>query len=75
MKANLTAFIPLERAEYAAHTDPKDPTKSLIKVPNGNPEKRTLDYFKFVNASRIKELYQCYRLDFELFKYNLRGLL
>jgi hypothetical protein len=56
-------------------TDPKDPTKSLIKVPNGNPEKRTLDYFKSVNASTIEELYQCYILDFELFKYNLEGLL
>ena len=23
LKANLTAFIPLEQAEYATHTDPK----------------------------------------------------
>ena len=75
MKANLTAYIPLEQAEYVTHTDPKDPHKSLIKVADGQPDSRTLEYFKSVNTSTIETLYQCYKIDFELFKYNLEGLI
>ena len=52
-------YIPLEQAEYVAHKDPLDQTKNLFKIPNGQPEARTLEYFKSVNSSTIQTLYQC----------------
>ena len=71
----MTDSIPLEQAEYVAHKDPLDQNKNLFKISNGQPEARTLEYFKSVNSSTIERLYQCYKIDFELFKYNLEGLL
>ena len=70
----MTDSIPLEQAEYIAHKDPLDPNKNLFKIQNGQPEARTLEYFKSVNSSIIETLYQCYKIDFELFNYNLEGL-
>ena len=71
----MTTYIPLEQAEYAAHKDPLNQNKSLHKIRNGHPEARTLEYFKSVNTSTIETLYQCYKIDFELFNYNLEGLI
>ena len=71
MKANLTSDIPIERASNNYHADEN---RSLIHEPNGEPEARTLEYFKNVNKSAIFRLYNFYKLDFELFNYNLHGL-
>ena len=49
--------------------------RTLIHELNGNPEPRTLEYFKNVNTSVIQKLYDFYKIDFELFNYNLHGLM
>ena len=54
---------------------PLDPLRSLMKLPDGKPDSRTLEHFEAVNATLILQLYQCYKLDFDLFSYNLDGLL
>ena len=71
MKANLTSDIPLEMASSQNHADK---SRSLIREPNGKPEPRTLEYFKNVNKTVILKLYDVYKIDFELFNYNLHGL-
>ena len=67
------------------HPDPGDPLRSLTKsTPDGAPDVRTLEHFKTIKNNSttsvpkqllILQLYQCYKLDFDLFGYNLEGLL
>ena len=67
------------------HPDPGDPLRSLIKPqPDGAPDVRTVEHFKTIKNNTtsavpkqllILQLYQCYKLDFDLFGYNLEGLL
>ena len=73
LKSNLTSDIPLELAGFKSHLTKKD--RKLMHEPNGGPEARTLDYFKNVNQSVIQKLYEVYKIDFELFNYNLNGLI
>ena len=72
LKANLTSDIPLELAGFKAHVDSD---RKIMHKPNGGPDTRTLDYFKNVNQSVIQDLYEVYKIDFELFNYNLNGLI
>ena len=72
LKANLTTDIPLEMATSQHHADEK---RSLIHEVNGRPEARTLEYFKNISKSVILKVYELYKLDFELFSYNLQGLI
>ena len=72
LKANLTSKIPLEMASFQKHYTNKD--KELTHEPNGEPEARTLEYFKNINQTVIQTLYEMYKIDFELFNYNTNGL-
>ena len=71
LKANLTSDIPIEMATSQNHADKQ---RSLIHKVNGQPEARTLEYFKNISKSVILKLYDLYKIDFELFSYNLHGL-
>ena len=72
LKANLTSDIPLEMATSQYNADDK---RSLIHEVNGQPEPRTLKYFKNIRKSVILKLYDVYKMDFKLFSYNLHGLI
>ena len=74
LKANLD--LPLKRASKRADhgTRDHDNTKEVRNDPR-SPEARTMTYFKQLNSSTIQALYECYKLDFELFGYNLKGLI
>ena len=69
LKANLTSNIPLEMAAFHNHAH-----EELTREPNGEPEARTLEYFKNINQTVIQTLYEMYKIDFELFNYNMNGL-
>ena len=53
---------------------PCNKDKELTHEPNGEPEARTLEYFKNINQTVIQTLYEMYKIDFELFNYNMNGL-
>ena len=72
LKANLTSNIPLETANSQHNADD---TRLLIHEVNGQPEQRTLEYFKNISKPVILKLYDVYKIDFELFSYNLNGLI
>ena len=74
LKANLTSNIPLEMASFQKHVDYNNSDKKLTHEPNGEPEARTLEYFKNIDQTVIQKLYKMYKIDFELFNYNLHGL-
>ena len=71
LKANLTSDIPLEMATSQYNADKQ---RSLTHKVDGQPETRTLEYFKNISKSVILKLYDLYKIDFELFSYNLHGL-
>ena len=74
LKANLTSNIPLENADFRKHADYTNKDKKLTHEANGEPEARTLEYFKNINQTVIQTLYEMYKIDFELFNYNLHRL-
>merc|ERR1719203_185741 len=74
LKANLTSNIPLEMAAFHKHADFNNKDKELTREPNGDPEARTLEYFKNINQTVLQTLYEMYKIDFELFNYNMKGL-
>ena len=74
LKANLTSNIPLEMAAFHKHADFANKDKELAHEVNGEPEERTLEYFKKINQTVIQTLYEMYKIDFELFNYNMNGL-
>ena len=74
LKANLTSNIPLKFASFRKHIDYNNSDKKLTHELNGEPEARTLEYFKIINQTVIQKLYEMYKIDFELFNYNLHGL-
>ena len=61
-------------AAFHKHADYTNKDKKLTHEPNGEPEARTLEYFKNINQTVIQTLYEMYKIDFELFNYNLNGL-
>ena len=69
-------MLPLEKAEMQTHadrnkiSDPEDKNRS-----NGAPEFRTKEFFKLLPPEIIKKLYELYIVDFEMFGYNLDGIL
>lgn len=71
LKANLIQEIPLELSELAVHQTKK---KSRSKG-DKSPSNRTLTYFANVSQAMIQSIYQVYKIDFELFEYNLQGLI
>ena len=71
LKANLTSNIPLEMASFHNHVDYNNSDRKLTHEPNGKPEARTLEYFKNINQTVIQNLYEMYKIDFELFFYNM----
>ena len=75
LKANLTSTIPLEMASFHTHVDYNNSDRKLTHEPNGKPEARTLEYFKNINQTVIQNLYEMYKIDFELFNYNMHGLI
>ena len=56
------------------HVDYNNSDRKLTHEPNGKPEARTLEYFKNINQTVIQNLYEMYKIDFELFNYNMHGL-
>ena len=71
LKANLD--LPLELVNEHKHEDPHN--KTLLQYLDGRPEPRTFDYFRKLNSSTILTLYDCYKIDVEMFGYNLNGLM
>ena len=61
-------------AAFHKHADFNNKDKELTREPNGEPEARTLEYFKNINQTVIQTLYEMYKIDFELFNYNMNGL-
>ena len=74
LKANLTSNIPLEMEAFHKHSDSNNKDKELTREPNGESEARMLEYVKDINQTVIQTLYEMYKIDFELFNYNLNGL-
>ena len=57
-------------ADKSKISDPEDNKQS-----NGAPELRTKQFSKLLPPEIIKKLYQLYIIDFEMFGYNLDGIL
>ena len=74
LKANLTSNIPLEMEAFHKHSDSNNKDKELTREPNGESEARMLEYVKDINQTVIQTLYEMYKIDFELFNYNMKGL-
>ena len=59
---------------FHKHSDSNNKDKELTREPNGESEARMLEYVKDINQTVIQTLYEMYKIDFELFNYNLNGL-
>ena len=65
IKQNLTHLIPLEEASLVfRETIQNQMSRTEL------PTKRALYYFKTISKDQIMELYESYKLDFNLFDYN-----
>ena len=71
MKGHLTKDLPLEMASNKYHKDKK---LKISKIKVGPPAQRTISYFSSINETIIWKLFNAYKIDFELFRYNIDGL-
>ena len=52
----------------------KDEKQKISTIKVGPPNQRTISYFSSINETIILKLFNAYKIDFELFQYNIDGL-
>ncbi len=72
LRANLTSVLSLDSASDETHGIASAESKYSL---DGSPGNRTLAYFRPINKTLLAELYHIYKVDMDLFQYNMNGLI
>ena len=75
IRGNLTEYIPLEDIKQIHQSTSMQKSKLKIDPDGIQASEFTEEYFKSVEKSVVKKIYENYELDFLLFQYSARNIL